>query len=179
MIVARWRTIAAGLVLAGVLGACASLAPPSADLLTGRLSVQIAATPGAPARSINAGFELRGNADDGELRLNNPFGMQMAAARWQRGSALLRTSQGETRFDDLDALSERAFGEAVPLRALPDWLQGRPWPGAPSHDADNGFEQLGWSVDLSRLAAGHIAARRAPGPAAPAVTVRAIVERPS
>ncbi|MBE0546249.1 MAG: outer membrane lipoprotein LolB, partial [Rubrivivax sp.] len=42
----------------------------------------------------------------------------------------------------------------------PDWVAGRPWPAAPHHVHDSGFEQLGWQVLLARQAEGWIEARR-------------------
>ena len=72
--------------------------------------------------------------------------------------------------DDLDALSLAAFGESLPLRALPDWLQGRPWPGAAEAarplQPGPGFVQLGWTIDLARLDTGQWQAWRDEPPAA-------------
>ena len=53
--------------------------------------------------------------------------------------------------------------------ALPDWLAGRPWPGAVHRVMEDGFEQLGWIVALEKRADGLIEARR---PAAPEVLVK-------
>jgi outer membrane lipoprotein LolB len=41
---------------------------------------------------------------------------------------VLATPRGESTFTDLDALTRQALGESVPVSALFDWLQGRPWP---------------------------------------------------
>jgi outer membrane lipoprotein LolB len=155
------------------LGACAS-APP-ADLVAGRLAVKVAATPAQPARNVTSAFELRGDGRRGELTLTSPLGSIVARARWAPGEAWLATSDGgERRFDDLDALSRDALGEALPLQALPSWLRGRPWDGAGSQAAASGFEQLGWQVDLARWPDGVVdVSRQAP----PAVSLRARVER--
>jgi outer membrane lipoprotein LolB len=64
----------------------------------------------------------------------------------------------------------------VPIVALFDWLRGRAWPGAESHeraDGQPGFEQLGWRVSLARWREGWVEAVRA---APPAITVRAKME---
>jgi outer membrane lipoprotein LolB len=149
------------------------------DTLSGRLAVRVAAAEGAPARSVAAAFELRGNADQGRLDLSTPLGSVLAQARWAPGSVVLVTPQGDTRFDDLDALTRAVLGESLPVAALFDWLRGRPWPGATSTPsvapAEPGFEQLGWVVNLARFEDAQVAARRE---RAPVVTVRAQLDRP-
>lgn len=122
---------------------------------------------------MSAAFELRGNGERGELRLNSPLGTRVASARWSPGVAVLTTQDGEQGFADLEELSRRALGENLPLAALPDWLAGRPWAGAPHTVAAAGFEQLGWQVDLARRGEGWVQARRA---APPAVLVRVRIE---
>ena len=168
-----------GLLVAAalVLGACATTTrPPASGELpwtSGRLSVRIDAN---PVQNVSAGFELRGNGNSGELRLHSPLGTRLAAARWSPGSAVLADSQGEQRYANLDDLSRRALGEALPLAALPDWLAGRPWPQAPHRLSPSGFEQLGWQVSLTRRAEGFIEASRA---AAPAVMLRVKLDDPT
>jgi outer membrane lipoprotein LolB len=162
-------TPAAVLAALALLAGCASAPTPAA--LSGRIALLVEAAPPAPARRFQAGFELRGDAQRGELDLTDPLGLVAARARWQPGAAELTTSDGAAaRFGDLSELAERAFGEPLPLAALPDWLRGRPWPQAPHVRTAQGFEQLGWVVDLSRYADGQVVARRA---AAPEVTLRA------
>lgn len=148
-------------------------APGETAWTSGRLSVRIATS---PVQSVSAAFELRGDDHSGELRLNSPLGTRLATARWSPGSAVLADSQGEQRYADLDELSRRALGEALPLAALPDWLAGRPWPQAPHKLSQTGFEQLGWQVLLARRAEGFIEASRA---AAPAVTLRVKLDDPT
>ena len=144
--------------------------------LTGRLGVQIDATAQQAARSFSAAFTLRGDPGQGQLDLLSPLGTVMAQARWRPGRVVLTTPQGQTEYPDLDALTRQVLGESVPVAALFDWLKGRPWPDAPStawpHD---GFEQLGWQVDLAHLDQAHIQARRA---GEPVVTVRALLDPP-
>jgi len=147
--------------------------PADAAWTSGRLSVRVDAAGDAPARSVSAGFELRGDGERGELRLSTPLGTLLAAARWSPGEAVLSTPGRQTRFADLDALSREALGEVLPLQALPDWLGGRPWPGAPSSPAGEGFEQLGWRVNLAGHRDGWVEAVR---DAPPVVTLRARLE---
>ena len=51
------------LAMAATLAGCASLVPPVAGRVGGRLSIQVAALGSAAARGLNAGFELIGDAD--------------------------------------------------------------------------------------------------------------------
>jgi outer membrane lipoprotein LolB len=170
--VRRSAWLLAALALAG----CAAVppAPPGTQTLSGRLALQVEAQPDRPAQSISASFDLRGSAEQGELRLSTPLGTTLAAAFWGPGEARLVTPQGEQRFDSLDALSRDVFGESLPLRALPDWLRGQPWPGAPDParplQPGPGFVQMGWTIDLARFDAGQLLAWRA-GP--PGVRLRA------
>jgi outer membrane lipoprotein LolB len=87
---------------------------------------------------------------------------------------VLGSPEGEQSFANLDDLSRRALGENLPLAALPDWLAGRPWPGAPHESRDAGFDQLGWQVQLARYSEGWVEARRT---APPEVLVRARLDR--
>lgn len=150
-------------------GCATSPRAPGEVWTSGRISVHIEATADRPAQSLSAAFELRGSSHSGELRLNTPLGLRMASARWAPGLAVLVGSDGERSFDDLDALSRVALGEALPLAALPDWLAGRPWPDAGYDAIEGGFEQLGWQVHVARRAEGWVEAHRA---APPAVQVR-------
>lgn len=154
-------------LLALVLGACASAPPGPGETpwTTGRLSVRVEAQADRAAQSASAAFELRGDGRSGEMRLNSPLGTRVATARWAPGLAVLDDGQDERAYDSLDALSQQALGEALPLDALPDWLAGRPWAGAPHAAGTDGFVQLGWRVDLSRRAEGWIEMHRSSPPA--------------
>lgn len=126
---------------------------------------------------VNVGFELNGDAQAGQLTLSGPLGMLGAQAHWGQGKAWLITASGRTNYDSLDALIAAALGEAIPVAALFDWLRGRPWRGADhvmSADGRNGFEQLGWRIDLSRWTTGHLQAQRQ---VPPIVTLRVVMER--
>lgn len=170
-----WR-VALWATLIGLLSACATPRPPGDEqgsALSGRLSVRI---DGQPERSINAGFELTGSAERGQLMLNGPLGVSAAQARWSRDEAVLSSAGTESRFADLPSLVGAALGEDIPLAALFDWLKGRPWSGAKFSartDGTAGFAQLGWQIDMTRWSDGWIEARR---DAAPSITVRAKLE---
>jgi len=131
----------------GVAG-CAAMVPRAPTDLSGRLALRVE----APAHSFSADFDLRGDAERGQLHLTGPLGTTLGEAQWQPGAARLRTGESSQDFVSLDALSQSLFGQPLPLAALVDWLRGRPWPGAASTSRTDGFEQLGWAVDLSRYA---------------------------
>jgi outer membrane lipoprotein LolB len=175
------RARAAALVAALLLAACAAV-PTQRDAgesLSGRLVVKVDGEGGAAPRSVSAAFELQGDPRTGRLNLSTPLGSVLAQARWAPGSVVLVTPQGEKQFADLDALTSEILGESLPVAALFDWLRGRPWPGAASTattlPSEPGFEQLGWIVSLARFDQAWVVATRA---RAPAVTVRAKVDRP-
>jgi outer membrane lipoprotein LolB len=172
------RALVPALLTVALLGACATRhALDAASAWTsGRLALRVDASAERPAHSLNADFDLRGNAQQGELRLSTALGGRLATTRWTATEAVLDTGQGETRFVDLESLSRQALGEALPLQALPDWLAGRPWPGAASQAQADGFVQLGWAISLAGFGEGRIdAVREAP----PRVTVRVRLERPA
>jgi len=174
--------LAAALSLAG----CAGLAPserpareagtPAEQRIIGKLSVQVQDA-GDPEqrKGGNGSFELLGGPAAGQFELSTPLGGLVARATWTEREVQLTTPQGTRGFSDLDALSREMLGEAIPVAALFDWLQGRPWAGAPSQGLAEGFEQLGWHIELSRFAdQGIIVATRS---YAPVVTLRARIEK--
>lgn len=159
-----------------LLAGCSTMSPApegAAEAVSGKLSVQVDAYQGSPARSVSAAFDLRGSAEQGQMQLTSPLGTVMAQAQWRPGEVLLKSSDGEKRFADLPALADEVLGEPLPLDALFDWLRGRPWKGAPHQPLQapaRGFQQLGWTVGLERWNEGWVVAHRN---APPAVTVRA------
>jgi outer membrane lipoprotein LolB len=126
----------------------------------GRLALRVDSE---PPQAFSAGFELSGQATQGELRLYSPLGTVLAELRWTPQAATL-TRNGETQqFDSLDALATQATGAALPVAALFQWLAGV------QTTAD------GWRADLSQLEAGRLIAQRtAP---APATELRLLLER--
>lgn len=146
------RVGALALAFALALAGCAPLpkTPPQATSearLSGRISVSVAGDVHNRGTGGAASFELFGGPEAGRLELTAPLGGLVARASWQPGQALLQTPDGERRFDDLDALTREMLGEAVPVAALFDWLQARPWPAAPHQKTTAGFEQLGWRIE--------------------------------
>lgn len=134
-----------------------------APRLTGRFGLVVPAGAGGQPRgqNVTANFELLGDPSRGRLEMSTPMGSLIARVSWQPGMAQLRTPDEERSYDTLDALTQELLGEALPVQALFDWLKGQPWPGtAHRRTGDQGFEQLGWQVDLRRFPTGLIVAQR-------------------
>ncbi len=158
---ARWMPALLIVLAAG----CASppRATPSesaAGLWSGRLALQVKDN---PSQSFSASFELKGNAQAGELTLSTPIGSTLAVLAWVPGSATLRRNGETQRFDTMEDLAARATGSAIPLAALFDWLRGIATPVP------------GWRPDLSQLGQGRLAALRLEPP--PETDLRVIFER--
>ncbi|MGM9485583.1 lipoprotein insertase outer membrane protein LolB [Roseateles sp. NT4] len=142
----------AALLLALAVTGCAQLpqTPPASTTesrLSGRISVTVAGDVHSRGTGGAASFELFGGPQAGRLELTSPLGALVARASWQPGSATLQTPKDERRFNDLDSLTRELLGEPVPVAALFDWLQARPWPAAPHQKTAAGFEQLGWRIE--------------------------------
>lgn len=189
------RALLATLLSACLLGlsACSSLEKRPAQTLqvtegdihlNGRLSIQVNNTPNGRPTGGNVGFDLNGRPAAGQLELSTPLGSLLARATWGDGEVRLKTPEVDRSFEDLDALTRELLGEAIPVAALFDWLQGRPWPHMANSPLEGknaqGFEQLGWRIDTSRFDAlarqGLIIATRGPYLADPAVVLRARIE---
>ncbi len=159
-----WLSVIALLTL----HACATHAPapraPEALFWSGRLALTIASS---PAQSFSAGFELKSQAQSGELQLLSPLGSSLAKLEWSPDQA--RLEQGGQVWHDtsLDALLIRLTGAALPMAALLDWLQARP------------TAVEGWSADLSQIGRGKLGVQSVPSgtsSAQPQVTLRLILE---
>jgi len=140
--------IAAGLVAALLLSACAAPRPPIAAgeaSWSGRLALRVDST---PPQSFSAGFDLRGSPEAGELQLNSPLGTTVASVRWSPQGAELRQGDRLEQRDSLDELTTEISGTALPVVAMFGWLRG-------SNTAADG-----WTVDFSHQLQGRITARR-------------------
>jgi len=160
---ARRRWLATAPLL--LLGACAQVprvpAPTAGarEHWSGRIALRIDSE---PAQSFAAGFDLRGNAQRGELALYSPLGATLARLQWSVGTAELAWNGQRRSFDSIDALTRQAVGTELPIASLFNWLSGQ----------DSHAE--GWSADLGGLGEGKLVAQRtAP---APAVTLRLVLD---
>lgn len=141
----------------------------------GRMSIKLDAYQGQEPEGLSLAFHLQLQGDTGQLSLMTPLGTQMAEIRWDAQQAVLRDSEGEQRYPTLEELSAALLGEALPLAMLPYWLDGQAAPTTPSTPAPNaeGFEQLGWHIDLKGQARDLIVARRPPSAEQRGITLRA------
>jgi len=159
-----WRAWASAIVLALLAGcATAPMSPAPAQAegpWNGRLALQVK---DRPEQSFSAMFELKGNAQAGELTLSNPIGGTVAALQWAPGSATLRSNGQTHEYESVNALVEQATGTAIPVGALFDWLRGVATPVP------------GWRADLSQLRDGRISATRLDPP--PEASLRVAIDR--
>jgi outer membrane biogenesis lipoprotein LolB len=138
--------------------------------LQGQISIKLGALGDQAAQGLSLGFFFTGNAQAGQLDLMTLMGSQVAQVGWQADQAWLVNDKGRQRHDSIEALSEAALGEALPLRSLIYWMQGQPDPAiaqAPCSDEQNSagtFTQIGWTIDTRDLAQKKLTAQR-PGDA--------------
>ena len=111
----------------------------------GRISLQIQSE---PAQAFFAGFELKGQADNGELTLISPLGSILGIMRWTPLDATLEQGGNVRRFASTDELLAQTTGAAVPISALFDWLVGK------------NTATPGWTADLTQQGSGRITAQR-------------------
>lgn len=139
------------------LAGCAHLQEPGgthgqgSSFWHGRLAVRTEPNPAfdqTQRQAFSAAFELRSNAQSGELLLFSPLGSTIAAIRWTQEGAELQAHGSTRQFDSLQQLVSQAIGFNVPVSALLMWLQGQ------------AVEADGWQVDLSQSGQGKIIARR-------------------
>lgn len=155
-----------------------TVARPKLDL-QGQMSIKLAAFADQSAKGLSLGFFFSGNTESGQLDLMTLMGSQMAQINWQPRQAWLTNDKGRTQYDSLDALSEAALGERLPLRPLIQWMQGQPDPDLPSLPGPeaNTFIQEGWLIDTNELPEKKLNARRAGTPAQRAVQLKIYLDR--
>lgn len=127
---------------------------------TGRIGLQIESD---PPQSFFAGFELKGQVEEGRLSLTTPIGSTLAVMRWSPTEAVLESGGELKRFDSVDALLEKTTGAAIPIAALFAWLDGE------------NTSLNGWTADLSQQASGRIEAIRTTP--LPTTKLRIVIEK--
>ncbi|MDA8522036.1 lipoprotein insertase outer membrane protein LolB [Acidovorax sp. NCPPB 4044] len=112
---------------------------------SGRMALQVDDASTAP---VNAGFELTGQARQGELVLLNPLGNVLATLEWSPSGAVLQKGSERRESPSLDTLVTELTGSPLPVAALFEWLQGNP------------MDVPGWEVDLTGVGNGRLTAHR-------------------
>jgi outer membrane lipoprotein LolB len=133
---------------------------------SGRLSLVIEPSAGLndQQQSFSGSFELRGNAEIGELDLLTPLGQIVMQLRWRPDIAVILRGSQRQIFANADDLIQRATGASLSLQQLFAWLEGKEIQAVKD-----------WQVDLTNHANGRIIARRSqPTPA----VLRIALEKP-
>jgi len=134
------------------------MAPPAPDgfVLRGKLAVV------EGEQSVSARFIWRQTGDTFAIDLWGPFGQGQMRLEGDHDELVLRDAAGAvlTRGSH-EAVMQAQLGWSLPLAVLPDWVQGRPYPGLPSADRATdaegrlaSFRQLDWTVALGRYRSG-------------------------
>jgi outer membrane lipoprotein LolB len=142
---------------------------------SGRLSLQIEPEAGstAPTQSFSGSFEVRGNAEIGELDLLTPLGQIVMRLRWRPDIAVIFRGTERQIYADAQDLIQQATSASLSLAQLFSWLDGKPTTSPPS--SAQGAQSGEWQVDLTARAQGRIIARRTqPTPA----VLRIAIEMP-
>src|SRR5262245_971650 len=145
------RPLIAGTAL--LLASCAAVPPetlpPGSFSLAGRVAVRY-------GEEVASGrVTWRHTRAEDELVISTPVGQGVAEITRRYGVYTLVTARGERHSaTDPERLTQQMLGYAVPLDGLPDWVQGRPAPGAEAvtrYDGDRLIElrQSGWVIDYS------------------------------
>lgn len=119
---------------------------PGTDRWVGRFSLTRTGEQVATER-LTVGFELSGNAREGELVLEGPLGARLARATWadDRPAWLERGNRVES-FETMAALTEAVVGQPLPMHALFLWLKGTEASAPP------------WTADLTQWPNGKLTA---------------------
>lgn len=158
------KTALLAVLLLGLVGCATQTTSPSetvgveAFVRHGRFAVR-AEGPNEATEAVQGGFVWRDKGDQLTLDLTNPFGNTLARVVVLPGQATLTQASGEIlRASSPDELVRQAIGQGVPVRDLRDWFRSplRVLTGMRQITRDeqgriSGFEQAGWTTELSRF----------------------------
>lgn len=178
----------ATITLIGLLAACATVVVPPDRSYAGRFAATAAR--GEQRESVSGRFNLEVRGARQTLDLATPLGTTLARIDVEPGQARATGAQMQVlRGPDADDLTEQLLGWRLPVSGLADWLEGRPAPGRAARiERDAGrivlIEQDGWTIRLSEASESGARPRRLlferpAGPAAPAVSLRLILDEPA
>jgi outer membrane lipoprotein LolB len=119
----------------------------------GRVAARVS---GASARGFSGGFSWAHRAADDTIELLTPLGQIAARINLTPAGATIELPDGTTTStSDPEGFLTESFGVALPLAALPSWLQGVPVRGAPYRaEADavgrpSTIWQNGWQIQYT------------------------------
>lgn len=113
----------------------------------GRLSLTIEKAH-AQFTHIHIVFELEGDAQEGQLQVEGPFGTAAILLRWQPGQAVLSQGERSYRFPSLAELIRRSIDTDLPIEAVFAWLRNET------------VAVPGWQVESVPSQGGPLVARR-------------------
>jgi outer membrane lipoprotein LolB len=155
----RWRAWVLNLcaVLAFGLSGCSWLRPAASAALSaqghweGKLQLRVQRK---EPESFSATFELSGAPHHGELRLISPIGHTLALVNWSAEEATLQEGTQIQTFANMDELTRKLTGAALPLPDLMAWLN------------QDGPPIQGWEIHANQqpLARRIVATRQTPEP---------------
>lgn len=176
---------AAAIAAAALLAACAT--PPRAapeQSWTGRFSAT--ASLGQWRDSVSGRFLLERSGQTLALELSTPIGGTVARIESSPAGARARGLRiAETTGPDAETLAEQLLGFALPVRGLPDWIEGRAMPGSPAAvtpatGATEQIEQDDWAIRIQdRYGSGtprRLLLERAAQGQAPAVKLQLVID---
>jgi outer membrane lipoprotein LolB len=121
--------------------------PPVPTAWSGRLSLSIQKD-FSQQTHIHIAFELEGNAEEGQLQVEGPFGTAAILLRWRPGQAVLSQGERSYRFASLADLIQRSIGTDLPIEAVFAWLRNET------------VDVPGWQVESKPSQGGPLVARR-------------------
>jgi outer membrane lipoprotein LolB len=121
--------------------------PPVPTAWSGRLSLSIQKD-FSQQTHIHIAFELEGNAEEGQLQIEGPFGTAAILLRWRPGQAVLSQGERSYRFASLADLIQRSIGTDLPIEAVFAWLRNET------------VDVPGWQVESKPSQGGPLVARR-------------------
>lgn len=115
---------------------------------------RVAVTDGEHSHAVRV--DWRHAPEHDTILISTPFGQGLARLTRDASGALLETADDERhRAADLDSLSARLFGRALPLSGMPRWVLGARADGNPPRELDEYgrarvIREDGWQVEFAQ-----------------------------
>lgn len=151
----RVRAFAAiAIAMAMLCAGCASLAPVDVSPPAASFDMLGRVLAGSDGRAFSSNLRWRHDAGEHEIWLMSPVGQTLAhIAADAAGATLTAADQQVYRAGTVEALTESAFGWALPLTRLQHWIQGKVAPDGiiatvsrDTHGRLAALGQDGWTI---------------------------------